>query len=281
MKYLNNYEKELLATILFNILGLKETNKEDFLNKFSFIDFNNVDRIFSILDEIGVLEESDVFNKWFIKVNNINDLSPHALEILYKHRYTEYDIIEKIHSKKRYISKILENSTYLWKDIIKYNPPEDVPLIIRFCDNHVIIHEDVDSIQILEDRKIAKFNNGKWSIIPPYPKFDFNPLSNKDRILDTATVTHWAEPNQEDINSYIKRFEPKVDWRYLDITAKDEDMELNLYKALLNAQLSMNDKAILYKDDLERKEKYELYSNILHDLMICLDTEKIISNQGE
>lgn len=281
MKLDNKYDRLIFGTILFEVIGMREFTSAFMMENFSSISKEAMEFMINKFQSLSVIEKSEVFDSYFVKINKFIDINSKTLDILYKCGYSEYDIEKQLYSKKKVISEILNNKTYDWKDVKQFQPPENEYIIIRFVDYNVLVKETDDELYPLEDRKIAVYKNGSFEIIPPYARFDFNPLSNGSKILNSAIVTHWAEPNQEDVNEYQRRFEPKLKWKYLDITVKDDDMALDLYKALINGQLMMNQTVMEFMNDEETKGRFKLYSDIFHDLIICLDTEKIISNEGE
>ena len=76
----------------------------------------------------------------------------------------------------------------------------------------------------------------KWMVAPPYPKFDYSPLSSGPFINDGAIVTHWAVPEEGvdgdigEVEAWETRFSLAGEYKTLSVKI-DEKYEELLYRA--------------------------------------------------
>lgn len=179
---------------------------------------------------------------------------------------------------KEIVSNILREARP-WRDATKVKPDPGQLVVIRITNPDIIYVETETEILPSEDMKIAKFNrnqdgvNGIWVIEPPYPKFDYSPLSNKEQLYPGTMVTHWAVPEEGEIEGWKTRFNPSGIYKKLNIEVDDDHLEL-VYRALIWAS------AYIQKANPDDPDAKRLAS-VLYDLQYVLDTGKPIELSDE
>lgn len=222
-----------------------------------------------------------------VNPRDLKDLIPPVLWLLITEgRYKKEEIEEKLKSlpplKKKKVSGILtaEKSPYTWININETPAPVGKPVAIRFMDPNKSYGETFDIIVEAEDMKIATVDeNGNWKILPPFPLFDYSPLSNKENINKECTVTHWAEVSDEEMNGWNTRFNPLGKYKLLKLEVDKEHQEI-VYKSLLWASHFIKN-AIENNSNPESAPELTKYYNILADLQYCMDSGKPLSNMEE
>lgn len=187
-------------------------------------------------------------------------------------------------NKKKEISKILRE-TRDWHNIKDKLPDPGQKVVIRFVNKKFIYNETEDEIYYSEDIKVAtcirdyndpdNIEKCTWSIEPPYPKYDYSPLSNKDKLLDGTVVTHWAIPDDEELEGWMTRFDLIGSYITLHIET-DEDNDEDLYRALMwGASFIARSAPEAFNDP---DSKIKKYYEILCDLQNCMDKNIKIEN---
>lgn len=188
---------------------------------------------------------------------------------------------KKSREEKNEISMILQESRK-WYDANDVKPEAGECVVIRFENRDKIYGEDENNIMYAEDEKVAQYirdvddpKKGRWSICPPYPKYDYSPLSQMDQILDGTVVTHWAKLEEGELEGWKTRFDPIGTYTGLEINVAPEDEEV-VYHALI---IGANALARLYnmKSDDESNPARPLYA-VLNDMQACIDTNMRIMN---
>lgn len=133
-------------------------------------------------------------------------------------------------------SRILQEDRK-WFNASEKLPDDGQKVVIRLCDPSMSIGKNAKGeTVIIEDMKIGMYMDGKWMIAPPYPKFDYSPLSSGSTINDGAIVTHWAVPEdgvEDDIGeveAWENRFSITGDYKKFVVDV-DERYEQLLYRA--------------------------------------------------
>lgn len=189
-------------------------------------------------------------------------------------------------SNKTEVSMILQQQRD-WHDASKELPDANEPVVFRFVNKGKVYAEDDENIIYAEDIKVGRFasnyddpSKGVWKIDPPFPKYDFSPLSKNDQLLEGSVVTHWAKVSDEELEGWKTRFDPIGEYHGLSIRVAPEEEEL-VYRALLrgaNAIARMyNIGAADVKNDPQQREIYMMYA-VLNDLQFCIDTNSHIVN---
>ena len=185
---------------------------------------------------------------------------------------------------KKKISKLL-NEDRNWHNVHDTLPNPDQIVFIRFTNPHYIYYETDVEIYYAEDLKLAKCTRDyddpdniekcSWSIIPPYPKYDYSPLSKYDKINEGSVVTHWAEANDENIKDWNNRFNISDDYITLKFDIDDDHSEL-MYKALMFAMGYIGNAYVNNKSD-----ELLAYHIVLQDLLNSMDKNIMIENGVE
>lgn len=182
-------------------------------------------------------------------------------------------------SEKKLVSQILTEKRE-WHDASKEKPTPNTQVVVRMVHPGIIWVENDEEILLAEDQKIATFvrtyddpNQGSWAISPPYPLYDYSPCSNKDRLLDGVIVTHWAIPEEGEIEGYNTRFDQINLFKKLNLEVDEEHKE-DVYRALLWGA------AYIQKYCPGEPEAQHL-ATILYDLQYVLDTSKGIDLSDE
>lgn len=183
---------------------------------------------------------------------------------------------------KKAVSIILNDpkSTRKWIDIAERKPEPGVPVVVRIMNESITFAEDDENIIYAEDMKVARrlvdIDKGKesWYIEPPYTKYDYSPLSNRDKLSKGSVVTHWAETSDEEIGWWKSRLRPVGDYNHLSFNISNEYEEL-LYLAIINGASFI---ARSVNGDLndEGNEREAAMYGVLTDLQFCIDSDSHI-----
>lgn len=180
---------------------------------------------------------------------------------------------------KKIVSEILSEKRQ-WVDARLSKPDPGVKVVIRMSDPAIIFAETETEILPSEDEKIAEWvrdindpNNGDWRICPPYPRYDYSPLSQKEQINPDTVVTHWAIPEAEEVEFYESRFNIVNTYKKLNLEV-DEQHEADVYRALLWGA------AFIQKANPNDPQAMYL-ATVLYDLQYILDTRRAVDLTDE
>lgn len=196
-----------------------------------------------------------------------------------------------MNKSKTIVSNILHRGS--WHNVNDTKPAEGQKVVIRFVDPEFIEAESETEILLREDLKVAEFvrdyndkEQGEWVIQPPYLKYDFSPLSNREKINKEAHVTHWREASEEELDNWLHRLDPINKYNHLVIEV-DPEFEEGVYRSLvwgcnMLAKSSNRYKALAKqtndKEEAEkianRAEDLSKMANALMDLQTCFDHGK-------
>lgn len=154
-------------------------------------------------------------------------------------------------------SKILQENIG-WKDVKKEIPLNDERVVAR------LYHDKTDQ----EDVKVVTYSRdaSSWNVSPPFPLFDYSPLSKKATLKSGVRVTHWRYPDTEELKFWDERFQPIGTYERLSIDVDPEHAE-EVYRALIwGASMIYN-----FAD-----EEHKYLADILSDLQACMDTKEEI-----
>lgn len=182
-------------------------------------------------------------------------------------------------SKKIIVSNILHEPRD-WKNANEVKPEAGQLVVIRMMNPTIIYAENEKEIYPSEDMKIGEFirnatdpSTGVWVIAPPHPRFDYSPLSDKERLNDETLVTHWAIPEEGELEGWRTRFDQTNLYKKLNIEVDDDHLEL-VYRALVWGAAFIQK----YNPD-EPEAKY--LAHVLYDLQYVIDTGKGIELSDE
>lgn len=251
-----------------------------------FLTDDTIGQLMTAMEQLSVITRLSN-GDYRVNPRDLKDLIPPVSWLLVTEgRYKPEEIEEKLKNlpplDKQKVSGILtsEKSPYTWIDVNETMPPVGKPVAIRFVDPNKTYGETFDIILEAEDMKIATVDEkGNWKILPPFPLFDYSPLSNKENINKECTVTHWTEVSDEEMNGWNTRFNPLGRYKLLNIEVDKDHQEL-VYKSLLWASHFIKN-AIENNVNPESAPELTQYYNTLADLQCCMDSGKPLSNIEE
>lgn len=180
--------------------------------------------------------------------------------------------------KKNVVSNILHEPRD-WKNANEVKPEVGQQVVIRMMNPTIIFTENETEIYPSEDMKIGEYirnasdpSTGIWVVSPPYPRFDYSPLSTKDQLNEETIVTHWAVPEPGEIEGWNTRFNQVNIYKKLNIEVDEEHLEL-VYRALIWGA------AFIQKVNEEPEAQY--LASVLYDLQSILDSGKPIDLTDE
>lgn len=185
-------------------------------------------------------------------------------------------------SNKTPVSIILNdpNSPRKWIDISESKPDPGVPVVIRIMNDSITFAEDDQNIIYAEDMKVGRMlvdkdNGGEsWYIEPPYTKYDYSPLSTRDKITKGTIVTHWAELKEEELGWWKSRLNPVGDYNHLSFNISSEYEEL-MYLSIINGA-SFIARSVEGDINADGNEREAAMYGVLTDLQFCIDTDSHI-----
>lgn len=183
--------------------------------------------------------------------------------------------------KKKVVSNILSSSRD-WHNSNDVKPEENTQVVMRICDPSKSYGETEEEIYVAEDIKVGVYipdendpNKGEWFVSPPYPKYDFSPLTNREKLKEGASVTHWAEVNDDELDDWSNRFEPRGEYNRLRIDI-DPEYEEYFYRLMIHQANAINSR-ITYMESQEKPntdeiEQLKLILTFFDDIQACIDT---------
>lgn len=189
-------------------------------------------------------------------------------------------------SEKRKVSNILLEKRE-WFDANEKKPPIGERVVIRFTNDNIIYGETETEVYYAEDIKVGRYlqsieavngESGRWVIDPPYPKYDYSPLSKKENLLEGSYVTHWAYPEDGELEGWDTRFDMHNKYEKLRIEV-DPDQEEDVYRAFMWGA-SFLSRTKEFHECPDGKGIRKLYG-ILCDLQYCIDKNIYIDNGEE
>lgn len=165
--------------------------------------------------------------------------------------------------EKKIVSYILKENKD-WHNVNDIKPESNQRVVIRFYSPNMIYKETEEEIVYVEEAKIGRYirdiNNpefGRFVIDPPYPLFDYSPLSNNGDISDEAIITHWAAASKEELYSWDNRYAVQGEYDNLEFRVDAEHLEL-AYRAFMwaaafirsSAEGEDAEKLVCFLDDL-------------------------------
>ena len=159
-------------------------------------------------------------------------------------------------------SKILSQNLG-WKDVEVELPKENEEVVLRLC--HIEKTRKVDNeILAVEDVKIGVYRNGNWFVAPPFPRFDFSPLSDHSKLKEKVIVTHWRVPEEAELTFWKERFDLIRSYENLSLDVDDKNAR-DVYRALIWGAALINQYA---------GEEDRYLADILCDLQHCMDVKE-------
>ena len=199
---------------------------------------------------------------------------------------------------KKLISNILPGGN--WFDVNDSKPDFGKKVVIRVVSDNLTYYEDDEKIMLAEDQKIGVYladindsSKGEWAIAPPFPKYDYSPLTNREKISDGSKVTHWRELMDGELDSWNVRFSVTGTYDTLKLSI-DSEHEEKLYRSLTHGAAAMRvranelrymahhkqkeDKNADVTDMIDEANKLEDFTTYLYDLQAVIDNNIDIDN---
>lgn len=273
----NIFEKidpKLLSEIIFWAIGqdfiIPEMAKEEFT-----LSDEETSAAIDVLLQWGVVVP-DQNGFLIVQIQEYADLNPRTLKFLIDNGYKESQIMKVLDlpdSQKEEISMIVnENSMYEWDDDIS-TVPINTPVWI-----HVKAPKYAQKaktfFRMVEDAYIAVYDGEKWNIEPPYPKYDFSPLADRNVFKEETIISHWAELKEDDLDKWHKRLDRSQEYSKLAIYV-DEEHDKQVYRALNTACTAIT--TVLRNSNMNdpNYQKYQKAYKVMHDLQACFDLGNI------
>lgn len=222
---------KILADAIMFILRNDTISIGSLINRFRF----NPEIAFSIISAFkGTLIGEEIDNGLFeVIVKKFDDINKELVEILNENGFTNDDINLaltdiSINDKEEISNILMEEREWVSSD---NKPDVDIPVIIRIVNKNIIYYKNHNEVMYAEDMKIGKWDGTIWSILPPYPRYDYSPLSKFGELSSGTVVTHWAEPLNDEFEGWNSRFDRLTD-HYLNIEVAPE-YEEDVYRALM------------------------------------------------
>lgn len=266
-----NRGHQILADVIMFILKHDKFTGNDIINRFR-VSPNTVGAAIHSFRMEGITRPMEDGSDSVIP-KSIEELNGAMVEFLNEQGYDNEDIEDCFISlpteEKLEISHILtDNHEWIASNIIQ--PTIAIPTILRLVNKNDIIYQNNREVRYAEDMKVGQWDGEKWNILPPYPKYDYSPLSHMSEISEGVEVTHIADITIEELDAWTSRTD-----RVYDYSMKikiDPKYEEDVYHSLMwgSAYISRLINQAATKDEFDRLNKvYE----ILCDMQACIDQD--------
>lgn len=169
---------------------------------------------------------------------------------------------------KQEIHNIL-NEKRDWHNVEETKPDEGQLVVIRIVNPDRVAWEDDTRYYLLEDIMVAKLNGDTWMIEPPFHKYNYSPLTDRDVLKEGTIVTHWAVPDEDEVDNWHKRLECFNEYDEL-VLKVDPDHEEQVYRSLMWGAAFIEE---VYSSTTDRGSREELqqFFRTLKDLQYIID----------
>lgn len=268
-----NYTHDVFANCIMYILKHDTITSGDLVSRFK-LSIEAVSNIIGTMELSNVISKEDENGNHTVLVKCADDLNEGILWFLREHGFSNEEIVSAFYAlkteDKTEISKILMEERN-WMDANENKPDLDTAVVIRIVDKNKIYYEDRTEVMYVEDIKIASWDGYNWYICPPFPKYDYSPLSDHFEINDGAIVTHWATPEEGEVNAWYTRFD-RIDNYHLNIDV-DPEHEEEVYRALLlGATYIAKFGGVEFTECPENAGLKSAY-NTLYEMLSCFNNE--------
>lgn len=178
--------------------------------------------------------------------------------------------------EKKVVSRVLQEERN-WISIKDKLPKIGEHVVIRFVNNSILYGETEEEIYPAEDIKIGQLvrdiNNpskGRFIIDPPFPKYDYSPLTNKEMLGVGTEVTHWAVPFEGELENWAHRLDFNRSYHHLKLEVDPENEEV-VYRALLHGSSFIANAGGEEFAKCKPGEGMKMLYEILCDLQTCID----------
>lgn len=270
---MNTIGHDILANIIMYIFKHDTITGADIINRFK-LSIEATTNVITMMGASGIIgtEEAGVHP---VTVKCLDDINEGIVEFLNDHGFTKEMIVDAFKAlpteKKEEVSIILRENRN-WRDAETTMPEIGLPVAIRLLDRSKIYTENRSEVLYAEDIKIAQWDGEKWTILPPYPKFDYSPLSKFGELNEGVAVSHWGDVLVEELHAWQRRFD-----RFHGYNLKievDPDYEEEVYRALMwgAAYISKFGGPDFNNDDPDNGLR-KMYTTLC-DMQACMDIHK-------
>lgn len=268
---IKNKGEDILANVIMYILKNDIVSMGDIINRFK-LSIESAENIINTMVAANIISETNNDGINNVIVNSLDDINEGIIEFLNDNSFDNNEISKAFKAlttaEKDEVSIIL-NENRDWNNVDSAMPDENVPVIIRMIDRSMIYTENRTEVLYAEDMKIAQWDGTKWTIIPPYPRYDYSPLSKFSELNKGTVVTHWALVDADELHGWNTRFD-RINPYNLTIEV-DPEYEEDVYRALMwGAAFISKFGGPDFTDDKECKGLRKLY-NVLCDMQACID----------
>ena len=263
-----------LANMIFFTLGLDFVEESQIMNEFN-VDSKTAQQSLVAMARLGILRGMQVGEKivFQVMITSFSQLQQSFIDKLKTlGKYSDQQLIARIEpddSEKAEYSPILDDDKWNWHESSVETPNEDKLLYIRIRNDFNTLKSKTTKT-FVEDSRLARWKNGEFVLEPPYTKYDFSPLTDRDKFKEGAIVTHWAYASEEDLDMWKKRFE--FIHGYDELVLKvDEYNEEEVYDALVLAAAALSSALQNCKEGDPMIEKLDNAHMIICDLQSCID----------
>ena len=262
---------DIIANIIMYILKYDNISMLDVSRRFK-LGIEAMESVTKSMIAAGIIGQSNGNGECPVLINSIKDLQFGIIEFLNENNFTN-DQIEKAlvtlkKEDKEEVSLILKEDRD-WSDI-NNKPDINIPVVMRIVNKNMIYVENRNEILYAEDIKIGQFDGNNWHVYPPYPKYDYSPLSQYSELNDGSIVSHWAPVESGELEAWNNRFKRIFDYP-LKIEV-DPEHEETVYKALMwgAAYISKFGGPDFYNEENNLHKMYE----VLCDMQAYIDLSK-------
>ena len=227
----NGYD--ILANVIMFIFKHDQTCAADIISRFK-LSIEATNNIIETMCAANIIEPVNDEGINIVKAKCFSDINDGIIEFLNNNGFSNEEINDAFKSltteEKEEVSIILTEKRD-WVDALTTKPDVDIPVVVRLVNKNLIYTENRSEVFYAEDIKIAQWDGEKWTIIPPYPKYDYSPITKFGNLNEGTIVSHWAEVGNDELESWKNRFN-----RFSDFNMKieiDPEYEEDVYRALM------------------------------------------------
>ena len=263
-----------LANIIVFTLGQDFVEESQIMNEFK-IDSRTAQESLAAMAQMGVVRgmkvnnDKIVFQVMITSFAQLNTAFVDKLKGLTKMNDAQLmAIIEPDNSTKVEYSPILDDDKWNWHTASE-TPEEGKLLYIRIRNDFITLKSKTTKTYV-EDSRLARYQNDQYVLEPPYTKYDFSPLTDRDKFKEGAIVTNWAYASEGDLELWQNRFEFLHGYNELELKV-DEYNEEEVYDALVLAAAALTSALQNCQQGDPMIEKLENAHMIICDLQSCID----------
>ena len=271
-KNYNNDGGEIMANIIMYMLKHDSVITADIAQRFK-LSLEITTNIIKAMCAAKIIAPTEINGLYKVIVKSFEDIDPGVVEFLNMNKFNNIQIADAFKTltteEKDEVSLILREDRD-WEDATTNKPDLNIPVVIRMVNKNIIYNEDNCEVLYAEDMKIGKWNGEKWNIIPPYPKYDYSPISKFGELNEGTIVSHWAPVAADELEGWNTRFN-RIFGYNLKIEV-DPDWEEQVYRALMwGAAYIAKFGGPDFKEDTSTNGLRKMYE-VLCDMQACMDS---------